>query len=451
MKYLSLAVMSAALLAVSTVYAADDNATTNPWDAIEARAKAAPAGTYSPDRALVEKRPMLIEYYKKYASWQPPVYTPPAGKLTGLTEKPAAPRFELTDKMWPAKPGDASVCLWEDDKTAAYSFSTDDNNAGDFQFWTETSKKYGGLNITFNLITINIGGEFDRGRVSSAGTWDLWQKAIDSGFHIASHTVTHVGNPVASDGWPGPVWEAVESFKAIDSHLTTRKTKVFVYPGSSVKEFNGSAKWRAEIAKYVPAARGGSGVPINIANQTDYYDIRTTAAPADWQEGPDKKQSVFDITNILTPNPDKNLKKYYRGWATTFIHFVNGGKGWGETPVSKKYIAIFDWVAKNRGEIWIGHLDDVALYGQERDTSKLTAVSATDQKIVLSLTCQMDPTIFDYPLTIKVRLPDAWKNNAKATQAGKELAGSVIMHDGAAYLLVKAVPSDHDNIELAPN
>ena len=47
--------------------------------------------------------------------------------------------------------------------------------------------------------------------------------------------------------------------------------------------------------------------------------------------------------------------------------------------------------------------------------------------------------IFDYPLTVKVRLPDGWKS-AKATQGGKPVAVRFVSHDGAPYALVEAVP-----------
>lgn len=51
----------------------------------------------------------------------------------------------------------------------------------------------------------------------------------------------------------------------------------------------------------------------------------------------------------------------------------------------------------------------------------------------------MKDDIFDYPLTVKVRLPDGWKS-AKATQGGKSVPVRFVSHDGAPYALVEAVP-----------
>ncbi len=51
----------------------------------------------------------------------------------------------------------------------------------------------------------------------------------------------------------------------------------------------------------------------------------------------------------------------------------------------------------------------------------------------------MKDDIFDYPLTVKVRLPNGWKS-AKATQGGKPVPVRFVTHEGAPYVLVDAVP-----------
>lgn len=43
-----------------------------------------------------------------------------------LAESPDRPRFELRDRDWPGKVGEASVCLWKDDALAACSITIDD-------------------------------------------------------------------------------------------------------------------------------------------------------------------------------------------------------------------------------------------------------------------------------------------------------------------------------------
>ena len=105
-------------------------------------------------------------------------------------------------------------------------------------------------------------------------------------------------------------------------------------------------------------------------------------------------------------------------------------------------------LAKYKDRIWFGTFPAVAKYGQERDTATLATVSSAPSRIVLSLADRMDDTLFDEPLTLKVRLPGAW-GAVRATQGGKPVAARIVEHDGAAYALVDAVP-DRGEIVLTP-
>ena len=69
-------------------------------------------------------------------------------------------------------------------------------------------------------------------------------------------------------------------------------------------------------------------------------------------------------------------------------------------------------------------------------------------KIVFTLTDQMNDELYDYPLTIKVRLPNTWKG-AAATQNKVVIPVQVVNYEGAPYALVKAVP-DRGQVTLMP-
>jgi hypothetical protein len=355
-----------------------------------------------------------------------------------------APRFALTEKQWPSVPGQASICLWEDDKTAAFSFSIDDNCPWDVPFWKDLEKQYGDMKLTWNLITLNLDGVYDLRHKNSAGTFEFWRGVIADGGHVASHSVTHVADPTPADGWPGPVWEAAQSLATLNSNLGGYHTKLFVYPGAVVPEFNVSPTWRREVAMYFAGARGYSGQTcINIANQTDYFDIRSASHP-DVLLSDDPKLLDQDIRNTVAKSDDPRRAKYYRGWATSFVHSINQGKDWGQTPLSKGVIALFDWVSKHRDDLWVGYLDDVALYGQERDTGSVTTVKTTPKLIVLNLSSQMDPRVFDYPLTVKAALPAEWAGKCVARAGTASLPVAVVRHGDCDFALVKAVPNGPD-------
>lgn len=440
-------------VAAPAAFAQDVAAPLSAWTEIETQAAAAPATGYSMYKAALRDRAVFKTYYTTYAGWKAPeIPVLPPGRLRNLADKPTAPRFPLTGKVWPAKPGEASVCLWADDKVAAVSFGIDDNLATEIPDWMEINQTYGGLNLTWNIITSNIGGMLEPGRAPLAGGWDTWAKMLADGFRVESHSVTHAADPVFEDGWPGPDWEAAESLLQIDTGLPGHRTTVFTPPGAALKAFNVSMNWRASVVKYYAAARGFSGPPINPANQIDYFDIRTTAAPSWFVEEvlpPNAPGWVvpLQLKNILNPDPDN---RYYRGWATFFTHSLGSTRADLASSSSKETAALaklFTFIKKNRDDLWVGFIGDVALYGQERDTATLSTTNVDASRITLTLTSQMDPARFNYPLTIKVRLPDAWQN-AKATQDGKPVELTPLHYEGAAYALVKAVP-DRGEIVLA--
>jgi hypothetical protein len=407
------------------------------WTSISARAK-----DNNEEAKAVRERPMWTKLYSDRKAEPLPVpLKNKASSYRSMAEKPAIERFPLMDKDWPDKVGAAVICLWEDDKLAAASVSIDDNNAQDISAWKEIDKRYGGLNLTWFLITGNIGGVVDPARLAISGTWETWEKMKQQGFHIESHSVSHVSNPVMEDGWQGPDWDMGLSKVDLDKNLKGQRTRLFAPPGSALPEFRVSMNWRPGMSKYFVAARGFSGIPINKANAIDYFDIRTTANPLNHINGDSR---YVQYASILDPtNP------YYRGWATVFTHGIYGADlAASNNPQTAALALVFDFFNCNRNDIWIGAITDVALYAQERDMGSVKTKAISDKEIRLALISQMDSKLFDYPLTVKVRIPETWLN-LNVTQAGLPLSVKTIVHLNQRYALVKVQPNQGD-ISLMP-
>ena len=147
---------------------------------------------------------------------------------------------------------------------------------------------------------------------------------------------------------------------------------------------------------------------------------------------------------MLDPAPST---RNYRGWLNIFIYGLLLDR-WDTDPAHMGYKRLFEWVAKHRDDLWIGFMEDIALYAQTRDTATLTTLSADENQITLHLTSQMCPEIFDYPLTIKVHLANTWKGTT-VTQNGQSVECKTITYEGANYALVKARP-DRGEIVLTP-
>lgn len=344
---------------------------------------------------------------------------PPAkgNQLLNLNETPTKPRFKVTDRVWPAKAGEASICLWNDDKMAAFSITIDDNPAQDVEWWLEKSREMNNIPLTWFLITSHVG------KNSGPGKWDLWQKAAAAGHAIESHTVTHL-HPEKPE-WKGIESEYADSITAIDANIPNHRVGFMAYPGGPNTKLND----RNIAAKYYLAVRGARGTP-NPAAQIDY--LGTCAMSSHVLDDP--KIQHADLRNLFNP-----VHRSYRGWAILLYHGVN------DKPAEQKF---FDFYKTNASELWGATFGDVALYGQERDTATLIVEENTANRITFSLADLMDDTRYTFPLTVKVHLPDTWKG-ANATQGGKAIEAKVAEHEGAKYALVKAVP-DKGIVALTP-
>lgn len=324
-----------------------------------------------------------------------------AQQLPNLTNAAPAARFTITDRVWSTNSGAASICLWEDDKLAALSITVDDNSAPNINWWMTQADTYG-FKMTWFVITSLIGGS----NPTSHGTWPVYSNILARGHDVQSHSVTHENTDA----------EYQNSQIAIETNFPGHKCDFLAYPGGTTYPLDPVA-----AAKYYSSARGTGG-SINLANKIAYMNVNATSSPnltntaASWSYLP-----YLFVTNDV----------HYRGWSVQIFHWV--------ADYSLNAQPLLNFYDANRANLWCGRYGDVAKYGQERDTATLTTSENSAARIALSLTDQMLDSRFDYPLTIKVKMPATWLV-VQATQNGIGVESQVINHNGNLYALVKAVP-----------
>ncbi len=406
-----------------------------------------------------------------------------------LSDKPAKPRFEVTDKKWPSKIGEADLCLWHDDKLAALSLGVDDNFPGEIDWWKGQAALYD-FKVTWFVITGRIVKE---GR-SNGGLWSQFQELEALGHGVESHTVTHLH--VVDPGWGTPEWSYEKAQAAAGTAMKEKRAAAILAGSVDLKK-------KEEAPAAAPEGEPMDGAPSPRASKEDLAAARLAAAdkpatdPAtgvDWEYAqsivqienniPGKKvsalaypggkntvynhraiaakhfrvargatgapnmagQTDYMSTNALSgwdfessqggnPNNilDPNLYRgrYYRGWVILFAHGVRANPA--------LFARTFEFIKENREKLWVGLYADVAKYGQERDTATLKVDSVGPEKITFQLTDEMDDSYFHFPLTVKVRIPNEWKS-VQAMQGGKPVGAKVLEHEGAAFALVQSVP-----------
>lgn len=342
-----------------------------------------------------------------------------------LAESPDRPRFELRDRDWPGKVGEASICLWKDDALAACSITIDDNTAPDHAWWQEMSKKYD-LRVTWFIVTSSVGKGW-------GGTWDGWQRLHAAGHDIQSHTVNHLRT--TSPTWKGVEAEYTESIRQIEAAMPGNKVLVLAYPGGKDQDTLNDPEL---AARHFIGCRGGVGL-INPANRINY--VRTNSIGELHVDDP--KAPWADMQALFRQNSRKDSA--YRGWYCSHYHQVKP-----EVREREEGHLAFVHQRIQSNDLWLGLFREVVQYGQERDTAHPEVKSAAADKIVLGLTDEMDDTRFDFPLTVKVRVAPSWKA-VRAEQGGRRVEARVLEHDGATYALVQVVPDRGDvSLERQP-
>lgn len=326
---------------------------------------------------------------------------------------PSGARFTLsTDRVWPDDPGEAHVCLWDGDRYAAMSVTIDDNMAVDHQWWLDTLGPLD-MHVTWFAITgrIGLGGYW--------GTWPGFQTLLDAGHDVQSHTVTHLHHE--DPGWVSIEWEYTHSIEQIEENMPPHRCIALAYPGGGNSYLNDSSI----AAKYFFAARGVSG-HLNKANEINYLSTGSVGGNV----GRDVTDAILYGTSGV---PWFGNNKYLRAWACTHFH------GAGDEATRAANAANLAYIKSMESEIWFALFADALKYGQQRDTARLAVTENTAERIRFTLTDQMLDALFDYPLTIKVRLPAAW-SSASAVQNGQTVPCTTVDHNGDLFALVKAVP-----------
>ncbi len=314
------------------------------------------------------------------------------------------------NRTWPQNFGDAEICLWKDDKVGAVSITIDDNNAPDHAWWIEQGNTYG-FRFTWFVITNYLkespysGGQF--------GGWDDFKKIIGLGHDVQSHSANHLGSTLTLDE------EYRLSKNAIEAHFPGHRVLALAFPGNP----SSPLKNDPELAKlYYVGARGTTGLH-NPAKSINYLNTNSI------------NQFYFEtdhwasINNMLVYNSEHTNS--YRAWQCMHFHGISSFKD--------NIIQGLNYIKTRENDFWVALFRDVILYGQERDTSQLIPIAATTDRLVFNLTDKRDNSIFNYPLTVKVRLDDSW-GNVFATQGGQAIASRMISNEVGRYALVQALP-----------
>lgn len=326
-------------------------------------------------------------------------------------------RFKLTDKVWPQTIGEASVCLWNDDKLSAFTITIDDNNEQDIPFWIQLQEKYA-LKFTWFVIT-------EADEKQNVKNWNLFNQLSNAGNAIQGHDDRNW----YEDKEKGIKFPSLKKYNkriectinTIEKHMKGQRCLTYAYPWGE-----GNVD---EVAKHFISSRGVIGL-LNPANQIDFKQVRSVSNPHIYVNDSTRNRYILPLLDETTKLEGVN---YYRGWGSTHFHHVT-------SPEAQKTTDEFlNYLKQKEGKLWIGTFPDIAKYAQEYATHTIKVDSVSETIISFNLTDEMEDDIYDFPLSVKIRLANNWKSFS-ATQNGKVIESKTITRNHYKYALIKVVP-----------
>lgn len=114
-------------------------------------------------------------------------------------------------------------------------------------------------------------------------------------------------------------------------------------------------------------------------------------------------------------------------WIVEMWHGIgNDASSWGGNVDEQAAADHFAYAAQKRdeGKLWIATLDEVAVYNAERLAANVQKVSSSTSQMVLSITDNLDNSIYGQPITVNVTIPSG-KSGAAVTCGGNNLTTTV--------------------------
>jgi len=324
-----------------------------------------------------------------------------------------------------------SVTRWPQDRVAAISLTFDDGIDSHIDHAGPILKKHH-LNGTFFVAT-------------GMGPWEKrkseWKQLAADGNELANHTVHHPCllpqiTPHSQDYTP-QMMEAEIKDAAREIQLATGSQRglTFAYPcgnmsfGKPQDEVKNAALYARYVAENSFGARaygaGGAQGPEDL-NVLGISDLGFTA---------DKDcPSLLDMARPAVQA---------HNWGVYAFHGV-GGDWLAITPETLDELAGY---YERHAEIWTATFGDVLRYIQENKAAGIQISKSDANSVSVAMTWPMDKKIYDVPLTLKVEVPQAWKD-VSATGDGKALNARITDRTKGTVILVD-VPAGTGEVRIS--
>lgn len=265
---------------------------------------------------------------------------------------------------------DVSIAPFKGDRAGALSFTFDDGSQNQFDIGMAYLDEFG-FKGTFNVIsgltrdkkTDPLSPDIPKGENWARVSWEEWNIAKARGHEIGNHTLTHPWLTNLSD--KELQRQIVESARLIERKLG-QAPLTFAYPWST---YNASIQ-KLALRHHIAARQ---------------YDDQTIY-------GDRKKPFTLADANAVADDAISSHR-----WRIAMIHGID--KPWA--PLNSRVFHDHLKYCKSReNELWVDTFANVSRYRLERDNARVRIISSGPDHVTFTLTCPLNPDIFNLPLTL---------------------------------------------------
>lgn len=258
-------------------------------------------------------------------------------------------------------------------------------------------------------------------------TWDDVRTLAADGHEIGSHTIMHPRLDALDEA--NIRYELEQSRREIREQVGEKHTFSVEAPFGIEDE-----RVMTQVHEIYPAARNRMPHPwLDELNRSSRRDPRQSDRTyVQWQRG------ILTATTVdATRSWLETTKADGRIWLVIVIHGVEG-IGW-ESVSRETLAAFFDELAAAQDQFWVATFQDVTRYMRERMSASVQATH-DGNTIRVVLTHSLDPSLYDLPLTLKTRVPDAW-TRVRIVQGDEKQTVVVAREATGAYVVYQATPN----------
>jgi peptidoglycan/xylan/chitin deacetylase (PgdA/CDA1 family) len=237
-------------------------------------------------------------------------------------------------------------------------------------------------------------------------TWEDFKVYAAEGHEIASHMVTHPRLAVMDEA--NLLYELEQSRADILKFLGEKHIFSAECPYGTEDE-----RVMEYAHRIYPALRNRMPEPyleeLNRWNRKNPGDSEKEYVQ--WQRGP-----LTDISMEVMKSWVDTCVAHDNIWLVLVFHGVDG-IGW-EPRTGDELEEYFGYMHDYRQDLWIATFADVTKYIRERKHTAISSVFRRDE-IEVCLNSELDPAVYDVPVTLKTYVPKSWKSAVLSNAKGK--------------------------------